>query len=154
MDHPVLNHKFASHSHAPTVLYLHGFLGCGDDWSEIVNRLGSGLSHLTVDLPGHRMSANDLPSEYYCMSGCAELIVSLLKHLRIERCHLVAYSMGGRLALYLLTQYPDRFLSAVMESASPGLKTEAERTARRQQDQLWIKRLRERSIDEFLKEWY
>jgi len=154
MDHPVLNHTFAPNGHAPAVLYLHGFLGCGDDWSELVNRLGRGFSHLTVDLPGHRRPAHSLPLEYYAMPGCAELIVSLLDHLRIERCHLVAYSMGGRLALFLLTHYPDRFLSAVIESASLGLKTEAERTARRQQDQLWIERLRERPIDEFLHDWY
>jgi 2-succinyl-6-hydroxy-2,4-cyclohexadiene-1-carboxylate synthase len=154
MEHPVLNHTFAPNGHAPTVLYLHGFLGCGDDWNEIVYRLGGDFSHLTVDLPGHRMPARSFPPEYYSMSGCAELIVSLLDHLRIERCHLVAYSMGGRFALFLLTHYPDFFLSAVIESASPGLKTEAERAVRKQQDELWIERLRERSIDEFLHDWY
>lgn len=154
MEHPLLNHTFAPNGHAPAVLYLHGFLGCGDDWSELVNRLGRGFSHLTVDLPGHRMPAYSLPLEHYSMPGCAELIVSLLDHIRIERCHLVGYSMGGRLALYLLTHYADRFLSAVIESATAGLRTEAERYARLHQEQTWITRLREHPLDEFLNGWY
>jgi 2-succinyl-6-hydroxy-2,4-cyclohexadiene-1-carboxylate synthase len=154
MEHPLLNHTLAPSGHAPTVLYLHGFLGCKDDWSEVVNLLGSGFSHLTVDLPGHRMPARSLPLEYYSLPGCAELIVRLLNHLQIEHCHLVAYSMGGRLALYLLTHYSDRFLSAVIESATAGLRTEAERSTRLQQEQFWITRLRERTFDEFLNDWY
>jgi 2-succinyl-6-hydroxy-2,4-cyclohexadiene-1-carboxylate synthase len=154
MEHPVLNYSFAPNGKVPAILYLHGFLGCGNDWSEIVRRLGGDFAHLRVDLPGHWMPASSLPLEYYSMPGCAELIVSLLDHLRIERCHLVGYSMGGRLAFYLLTHYSGRFLSAVIESASPGLKTEAERAIRKQQDQIWIERLQEQAIDGFLDDWY
>ena len=154
MEHPVLNHSFAPNGNVPAALYLHGFLGCKDDWSEVVNRLRGDFAHLTVDLPGHRMPPSSLPLEYYSMPGCAELIVSLLDHLRIERCHLVGYSMGGRLGLYLLTHYPDRFLSAVIESASAGLRTSSERSTRLQQEQTLITSLRERSLDEFLGNWY
>ena len=154
MLRPVLNHTFAPNGRAPTVLYLHGFLGCSDDWSETITCLGNGFSHLTVDLPGHWTPADSLPPEYYSMPGCARLIIDLLDNCGIERCHLVGYSMGGRFALYLLTHCSDRFLSAVIESASAGLKTEAERTDREQQDKLWIKRLHERPLDEFLSDWY
>jgi 2-succinyl-6-hydroxy-2,4-cyclohexadiene-1-carboxylate synthase len=88
------------------------------------------------------------------MAPTAELIISLLNRLQIKQCHLVAYSMGGRLGLYLLTHYPKRFTRAVIESASPGLKTDRERQARRLADKQVGHDLATMSFDQFLDAWY
>ena len=151
---PHLNHNLTYTPNTESVLYLHGFLGCLDDWREITDGLGGTFSHLTVDLPGHRMRADKLGEEQYTMPGCAKLVMDLLDNLQIEQTHLVAYSMGGRLGLYLLTHYPQRFIRAVIESASPGLRTESERTARREYEHQLIEQLRNRPLDQFLREWY
>ena len=135
-------------------MYLHGFLGCQDDWQEVIDNLGRTFGHLTVDLPGHRLRADKLNQEQYTMPGCARLVIDLLDHLQIEQTHLVAYSMGGRLGLYLLTHYSDRFDRAVIESASPGLKTDPERESRRNQEQQLIEQLTKQPFDQFLCEWY
>ena len=151
---PILQHSLTANKDSPVILYLHGFLGCREDWDDIAGRLGDRFSHLRLDLPGHRMSPHTIPEEYYTMPHCAELVVNLLDRLQIRQCHLVAYSMGGRLGLYLLTHNPRRFSKAVIESASPGLKTEAERTARRHVEQQVRHQLEEHTFDEFLTDWY
>ena len=52
-----------------------------------------------------------------------------------ERFILVGYSMGGRIALAIRLNIPERVSSLILESASPGLKTEIERCERRETDQ-------------------
>ena len=41
-----------------------------------------------------------------------------MDHLRIERAHVVGYSLGGIIAIKLLTTHPERFLSAVLGGAA------------------------------------
>jgi 2-succinyl-6-hydroxy-2,4-cyclohexadiene-1-carboxylate synthase len=139
---------------APAVLFLHGFLGCRYDWDELAGLIGDRYRCLRVDLPGHHHSCQQLPSNEYSMPQTARLMIELLDHCEIGSCCLVGYSMGGRLGLYLLTHFPERFTMAVIESASPGLRTEAERIARRIDDEKLAKHLREEPFNNFLSYWY
>ena len=149
-----LKYSLSAASGSPTVMFLHGFLGCRRDWDEIAGLLTDKYRHLRVDLPGHGSPFGDLPPDAYSMTGCARLIIELLDKCEIESCHLIGYSMGGRIGLYLLTHYPSRFHSAVIESASAGLKTETERSERRQWEWIWTTRLREQPYEAFLRDWY
>ena len=136
--------------HQPVVLFLHGFLGSSEDFETIAPLLEQ-FCCLSVDLPGHGKTQVD--AEHYTMPNTAALIVHLLDRLNISHCHLIGYSMGGRLALYLALQFPDRFPKVVLESASPGLKTEAERLARKRHDAKLADRL-ESDFPAFLADWY
>jgi 2-succinyl-6-hydroxy-2,4-cyclohexadiene-1-carboxylate synthase len=149
-----LRYSLSVASGVPAAMFLHGFLGCRHDWDEVVDVLGDQYRHLRVDLPGHSSSFGDLPTDACTIAGCSRLMIDLLDNCEIERCHLVGYSMGGRLGLYLLTYNSERFQSGVIESASPGLKTEPERAERIKQDQRWVEQLRERPYEEFLRDWY
>ena len=137
----------------PAVLFLHGFMGSGEDWRATVETLQPDYRCLTVDLPGHG-AAIDLPDGAYTMAGAARAVIEVLNHHEINRCHLVGYSMGGRLALYLALQYPERFRRLVLESASPGLRAEEERAARRAIDEARARRLETGSLGRFLDDWY
>ncbi len=66
---------------------------------------------------------------------------------------LLGYSMGGRLALHLAAHHSERFSSVVLESASPGLHTDAERAERRRLDQDRADELT-RDFSGFLDNWY
>jgi 2-succinyl-6-hydroxy-2,4-cyclohexadiene-1-carboxylate synthase len=66
---------------------------------------------------------------------------------------LFGYSLGARLALGLIGRYPQRFEHAVLVSAHPGLRTDAERVARRRQDDRFIRLLRERGLADFVSAW-
>lgn len=62
--------------------------------------------------------------------------------------------MGGRLALYLTLTYAKRFNKVILESASPGLKTEIERKQRQADDLAVADKLRRTSLLDFLNDWY
>jgi 2-succinyl-6-hydroxy-2,4-cyclohexadiene-1-carboxylate synthase len=62
--------------------------------------------------------------------------------------------MGGRIALNIALEAPERCLSLTLESASPGIDDEVERTARRAQDEEWARQLETGKFEEFLERWY
>lgn len=131
-----------------TIVFLHGFMGAGRDWAAISEALPERRC-IAVDLPGHGASVG-LEDAAYTMSGAAQ---GVLDALATERCHLVGYSMGGRLALYLALEQPKRWRSVVLESSSPGLQTS---TARGQRRVLDAERAAAIAADfpAFLQQWY
>ena len=138
----------------PAVLFLHGFLGNAQDWSDVITFFSDEYWCLAVDLPGHGGTVVNGSNENYRMENCANGLVHFLDNLGIDKCNIVAYSMGGRLALYMVINFPDRFDRVVLESASPGLKTERERQDRWVHDDMLAERLEAGSLKQFLKEWY
>ncbi len=138
------------HASQPPLLLLHGFLGDGRDFARVIDDLQTEFYCIRVDLPGHGQTkfASD-----YSMSHTANLILDILAILNLSQANLIGYSMGGRLALYLALIFPLQFPRVVLESASPGLLTVAEQSARQQQDGLLADRL-EADFPTFLKHWY
>ena len=137
----------------PVVLFLHGFLGSSADFNATIAHLAKHFCCFAVDLPGHGKTVVEGEDELYGLSQTANAIVTWLDALQIPRCFLVGYSMGGRLALYLALHFPQRFPKAVLASASPGLKTSAEREARLRHDHELADRL-EADFPAFLSYWY
>ncbi|MEA3297649.1 MAG: 2-succinyl-6-hydroxy-2,4-cyclohexadiene-1-carboxylate synthase [candidate division Zixibacteria bacterium] len=138
------------------ILFLHGFMGGAADWEDcgVTVALSERYRVVSVDLPGHGMTVVRGGSESYRMENCAEELICFMDKLQIDRCHLVGYSMGGRLALYMMANFPDRFDKVVLESASPGLRTPEERQERIAYDEALASRLETESLQEFLVSWY
>lgn len=88
------------------------------------------------------------------MEGTSKLIEEVLEELALDRAHLVGYSMGGRVALYFAVHMSNRCRRVVLESASPGLESEADRLARRGVDEARAVRLERQEYARFLEEWY
>lgn len=137
----------------PVVLFLHGFMGSHADFDTAIAHLATHFCCLAIDLPGHGQTIVEGEADLYTMPQTANAIVAWLDHLQIPRCFLVGYSMGGRLALYLALHFPQRFSKVVLESASPGLRTDAERAARLQHDRALADQL-EADFPSFLSDWY
>lgn len=119
----------------PTLLLLHGFSGSGADWAPFVPAWSQTWCVLTVDLPGHGQAAALADPAQYSSAHTAQALVTLLDHLEVAQAHILGYSMGGRLALYLALHHADRVAGLVLESASPGLAAADERQARRISDE-------------------
>lgn len=153
---PKLHYQTSSGAGRPTLLFLHGFMGRGEDWDEIALAFEDDYRCLLVDLPGHGQSLN-VEKDDYAIENCAASIIELLDTLGCvgsTKCDVVAYSMGGRLAFYLATHYPDRFAKIVIESSTPGLRTEDEREQRRTHDDKLAARIQQDSLLTFLDFWY
>jgi 2-succinyl-6-hydroxy-2,4-cyclohexadiene-1-carboxylate synthase len=136
----------------PLVL-LHGFSGSGANWAEPVAHFARKFRVVTIDLIGHGQTESpDNPKRYAIEQAAADLI-AILDALDMPRVNLLGYSMGGRLALYAALAYPMRFGRLVLENASPGLKTAAEREARIASDEALARRIEGQGIPAFADYW-
>ncbi|MFN6478443.1 2-succinyl-6-hydroxy-2,4-cyclohexadiene-1-carboxylate synthase [Nostoc sp. DedQUE07] len=152
------NYFFNLNINKPLIIFLHGFMGNINEFDEAIKLLAEDFSYLIIDLPGHGKTEVLGGEEYYKIEATAKAIINLLDELNIDKCHLIGYSMGGRLGLYLTLNFPKRFIKVVLESASPGLATEAERLERVRRDAQIARKL-SRSIIQtdfaaFLSNWY
>lgn len=134
------------------LLLLHGFLGSCLDFEQIMSLLCEWFYCIAVDLPGHGRTRSTLGT--YTFAQTSASLIGLLQHLHIQQAHLLGYSMGGRLALYLACQFPEQFLRVVLESASPGLKTALEREERKERDSAIAHQLTTTPLYTFLTQWY
>jgi 2-succinyl-6-hydroxy-2,4-cyclohexadiene-1-carboxylate synthase len=133
-------------------------MGKIDEFDPVIKLLADDFSYLTLDLPGHGKTQVWGEDKYYQMQSTAQGLIELLDELKIDKCFLVGYSMGGRLALYLTLHFPERFIKVILESALPGLVKEADRLNRIKSDfQIASKltRITERKdFETFLNYWY
>jgi 2-succinyl-6-hydroxy-2,4-cyclohexadiene-1-carboxylate synthase len=138
----------------PPLLLLHGWMGDCEDYHEIIKSLRSRFYCIAIDLPGHGKTEVIGSDIGYDFVNTAIGIIQLLDRLEIDRCSIAGYSFGGRLALYLALEFPDRFDRVMLESTSPGLETEIERQARIIQDWQIIDQLELDNFDDFVRGWY
>lgn len=149
----VLASRTVGEAGMPEVVFLHGFMGEGADWLPVAEGLAARFHSILIDLPGHGSSRGG-DGEEISMDSAVGSVMETLDALRLERCGLVGYSMGGRLALFLALAHPDRFTHLVLESASPGISSSSERRERQEADEARALRLESLPHDEFLAEWY
>lgn len=139
-------------AHIP-VLFLHGILGCKEDWKKIIPQFDSSYFCISVDLPGHGEALFE-ENHLYHLDQCSSALVGLLKKLNLKKVVAVGYSMGGRIALNTAIKFPDYFQKLILESTSPGLKNRQECKERLKQDEEWACRLEKSSLASFLDDWY
>lgn len=95
------------------VLALHGWMDNAGTFSTLTPLLGDRLV-IAPDFSGHGWSAHrSMDADYYIWTYVEE-VVALLAHLGIDRCHLLAHSMGGAVASVFTALYPLRVQSQVM----------------------------------------
>lgn len=117
------------------LIFLHGFLGSSCDWEAVIARLPHRRC-VALDLPGHGMTP------------------WTEEELDLSACHLIGYSMGGRLALRFALQHPERIKSLTLLSTHYGLETDEQKRNRLAADRIWIQKLNSLPFDQFLQEWY
>ncbi len=147
-----LHYVAAGNPSHPPLLMLHGFLGSHQDFSTVLPALSHSFYCIIPDFPGHGKTLTN--PDCYTFPIAAQAFVNLLDHLDIVKAHLLGYSMGGRLALYLVCQWPERFASVALESASPGLETAEQRRLRVEKDEAIARKLETLPLSDFLSQWY
>jgi len=148
------NYLYSGENTNPPLLFLHGFLGNEADWEAIISELRTDFYCLALDLPGHGKTRFLKDQSYYSLERCAQGIMELINQLELQKCNLIGYSMGGRLALYLAVHYPDMWNKIILESASPGLKSVSEQEERWRHDLNLAIKLEKEDLNNFLHSWY
>lgn len=137
----------------PPLLLLHGFTGSHASWTPFLSAFAANWTCLAVDLPGHGMS--DVPARMsrFGHESVSVDLVTLMEDLGYHRFATLGYSMGGRLALALALNHPQRVSALVLESASPGLPTDVERRTRRRQDEALARQIEAEGVGNFVRHW-
>jgi 2-succinyl-6-hydroxy-2,4-cyclohexadiene-1-carboxylate synthase len=135
------------------LMLLHGFTGRIENWAEQIAIMEAHFQLILVDLLGHGRSAKPSDASRYRMEHAAADLVEIMNVLQLEKPVLSGYSMGGRLALYTALHYQDRFRALILESASPGLKTEQERAARVLSDHTLASQIQKAGVSKFIDAW-
>lgn len=135
------------------LLLLHGFTGDSSTWTPFCPVWGKHSKLIIPDIIGHGETESPEDIKRYKIESAAEDLILLLDQLEIEKIDLLGYSMGGRLALTLAILYPERVRKLILESASPGLKTDEERMLRRMKDEELANFINDQGIIAFVDYW-
>lgn len=135
-----------------SIVLLHGFTGSVSTWEVVVSHL-SKFRVIAIDLIGHGKTESPVDVTKYSMEEQIELLEEVFDQLKLNHFTLMGYSMGGRVALSYVNAFPKRVQQLILESASPGLKTEEEREARRMADWTLANKIELNGIQSFVDKW-
>jgi 2-succinyl-6-hydroxy-2,4-cyclohexadiene-1-carboxylate synthase len=137
-----------------TLVLLHGFTGSTANWKELLTHLDlPGWRIIALDMLGHGRSDAPADPQRYAIEHCQEDIIATLRELSIKpgEAILLGYSMGGRIALY--SAFSGFFRAVILESASPGLASAAERARRSDSDNVLADRIERQGLAAFVAYW-
>ena len=100
------------------VLFLHGNASSATWWEENMLALPPEYRGIALDLRG--FGDADLEKKVDATRGAgdwADDAVALLDHLGIEQAHIVGCSLGGYVIWYMLREFPERCLTAILVDA-------------------------------------
>ncbi len=137
----------------PPVMLLHGFTGSRSTWYDLVRLLEEEFTTYSIDLIGHGRTASPASVERYRMDRAVDDLVEVMRALGHERATWLGYSLGGRTALQLAARHPEAVSALVLEGASPGLASEAERQARIEGDEGLARMIEEQGLEAFVEYW-
>lgn len=100
---------------APTLVWLHGFLGNHREWLAQAQALPQ-YAHVLIDLPGHGDSAA-LTVDDFAQSDAA--LRDTLRAAGVTSYGLIGYSLGGRLAMYHGCQGAPGLWALAVEGETP-----------------------------------
>jgi 2-succinyl-6-hydroxy-2,4-cyclohexadiene-1-carboxylate synthase len=127
------------------LICLHGFTGAPETFAPL--GLPIALSpYLAGHGPNPDFTTQTFREEVTRLAGAIEERLT-------TRGHLLGYSMGARVGLGLLLDYPHLFVSASLVGAQPGLSSESERRERLAADAQWIDLLETQGVDRFVERW-
>lgn len=133
-------------------LMLHGFTGTKATFSEVTEALVT-ETIISLDLVGHGETAYHVAEKRYSMEEQILDIALFLEELKLPKVLLLGYSMGGRVALGFAANYPDKVNKLILESSSPGLKTNREQEMRREHDAKLAKSIIKDGLTKFVESW-
>jgi 3-oxoadipate enol-lactonase len=107
----------------PPLVLVHGF-ACGRRmWVHQMRALARDYTVIAYDQRGHgRSSAPENPGDYSA-GHLGRDLAGLLDHLRVDRCHLVGFSLGGGPALGFALSRPDRVASLTLADVGAGAES-------------------------------
>ena len=116
-----LNTYYETQGVGECVLFMHGFRGSCDSFKGVYNKLKEKFKVLSLNFWGMDNDKSDLPKRTFFVEDYAKNVLLFLDALDLKRVNIVAHSFGGRVAIYLAANYPER-VDKVILCDSAGIK--------------------------------
>ncbi len=100
-----------------TLVFVHGYLGGGSQWSEQAVLFGDQFQVITPNLPG--FNGNHQCATPETIRGLAMNVFQQLDELGVHRFHLVGHSMGGMIVQEMVAMIPERIEKLVLYGTGP-----------------------------------
>lgn len=97
-------------------LLIHGLFGSLENLNMVAKPLAEKYRVISVDAPNH---GNSFHRDNMNYSLIALDIINLLDHLHIESINLLGHSMGGKIAMQVALEFPDRVKKLIVADISP-----------------------------------
>ncbi len=107
------------------IILIHPFAASAEIWEPLVKGLSQDYQLIAMDCRGHGKSEKPHDPKQYGIEMVND-VVRLMDHLGIKKSIIVGYSMGGSIAMKLLTEHPDRIRLAVIGGSLGFTKYESE----------------------------
>jgi pimeloyl-ACP methyl ester carboxylesterase len=108
------------------IILIHPFAASAEIWEPLVKDLSQNYQLIAMDCRGHGKSEKPHDPKQYGIEMVND-VVRLMDHLGIKKSIIIGYSMGGSIAMKMLTEHPDRIRLAVIGGSLGFTKYESER---------------------------
>lgn len=100
----------------PSLVVLHGLFGNADNWHSLAQKWSEHFTVYCLDLPNHGKSSHLSPLNYPAM---AQEINHWLEEKQLDNIYLLGHSMGGKVAMQLASDQPDKIKKLIVADIAP-----------------------------------
>ena len=98
------------------LILIHGLFGSLDNLNMIAKAFNQQLCVTNIDVRNHGFSFHENNMDYTIL---AEDIIETLDHLAIESAYILGHSMGGKIAMQVALDHPERVEKLIVADISP-----------------------------------
>lgn len=122
IDGNAIVYDSAGNPSAPPLVFIHGWTSDRHTFRQQIACFSRDYHCIAIDLPGHGDS-DPVPGATYSIPFYLDRLQKVIAHLDMGHAHLIGHSLGGLLALELLTADNSRHPSAALIDPAPITKT-------------------------------
>lgn len=98
------------------IVLIHGLFGSLENLNMVAKALSQDYCVTSVDVRNH---GNSFHQEGMTYNELAKDVITLLDSLSISSCHLLGHSMGGKIAMQIALNYPQRVKKLIVADIAP-----------------------------------
>lgn len=99
-----------------SIIIIHGLFGSHKNWNRISKQLADNYHVIAVDCRNHGDSFNHVDMDYPLLANDVWL---LIEHLKLKDSIVLGHSMGGKIAMQLVSDHEDFFSQLVVVDIAP-----------------------------------